>query len=154
MLCRARATHIAIEGELRYGEHRPSNIRNAQVHLSVVVLEDAQAGDLLGEVIHVDFRIARRNAKQHQQARSDLANHPLLDRDGSSRNPLYYGTHFCSGQQSGRVQAVASRSHDYSHTEAASEPADRAPGAAKRHPQELSCSPSDLTLLALCPIVN
>jgi hypothetical protein len=51
------AADVPEDSELRYGEDAAADIGDAEVHLSVVIIENTEAGDFFGEVGSVGIRI-------------------------------------------------------------------------------------------------
>ena len=62
---------VAVERELADHEHRSADVDDRAVHHAVVVVEDPQAGDLVGEPIGDADRVGVGDADEHAQAGAD-----------------------------------------------------------------------------------
>ena len=79
-MCRQRELADRQDGTADGGER--------QVHLAGLVAEDAQGGNLAGELFGPLLRVARHGTDENEKATADGAGDLGLDRDGSFRNPL------------------------------------------------------------------
>lgn len=60
----ATFTCVSVQGELRDNDRAPADFAQGAVHLTVLVLEDAQIGDLVRQVAGLVFAIGGTNANQ------------------------------------------------------------------------------------------
>jgi hypothetical protein len=67
----ASVAEVAIEGELRDGEHRSGDVRDRARELAAVVVEDAQRRDLRGEALPVFGSIVRADAEEDDETAVD-----------------------------------------------------------------------------------
>ena len=47
------AANVAIKGELRDDQDLSTNIRDCQIHLSVVIFEDSETDEFVGEIVGI-----------------------------------------------------------------------------------------------------
>ena len=91
------AADVPEESKLRDGEHAAPDIRNAEVHLARVIIENTKPGDFFGEVVGVGFGVRRRHAEEHEKSAADLAGDfvilSITHADLSAANALHHGTH-------------------------------------------------------------
>ena len=64
---------IAQEGKLTDHQHRPADVADRKVHLSLFILEDPQSGGLPGQRLSLGLGIAVGHAQEDQEAVSDPA---------------------------------------------------------------------------------
>ena len=93
---------VCEEGELRDGEDGPSDVPDAAVHLPLVVGQDPQSCNFLGQPVCFGFAISLRDADQQQEARAYGGDLLSRDRDGGF---LYALEDYAQGLQSGRRPA-------------------------------------------------
>lgn len=70
---------IAKQCELTDNQHSTIDVVQCKIHLSIVVLEDSQAGNLFRESDGVGIGIVRPDAKQYQKPSIDLADDFVFD---------------------------------------------------------------------------
>lgn len=88
---------VAEQSELRDCKDTASHVLHAAIHLAVVVFEDAESGDLLGQVRCVRVGILMRDSEQDEQTQADFATGPIVDRDFGSAYALDHRSHFVKG---------------------------------------------------------
>src|SRR5918995_3888759 len=79
---------VGEEGELRDGEDLTPDILHAQVHLSLFVVEDPQACQLLREPVRLGLPVAHGDPDEEQEAGSHLGDYLVFNRDGGALDPL------------------------------------------------------------------
>jgi hypothetical protein len=88
---------IAVQGELRDHEQRPTGIDKASVHLTRFVGEHPQVDDFVEQVISIGGGVGMRNAKQYEQAFANTAPdcpiHIQIGGNTGARNALKDGSH-------------------------------------------------------------
>src|SRR3989442_4570636 len=89
----ALASRIAIERELRNNQRRAAGFQERPIHLALLVIEDAQVCDLLGEISGLLSRVAAGHAQEHEQARGDLPRGTSLDHDAGAADALHDSSH-------------------------------------------------------------
>ena len=77
-----------VKGELADDQHVAANIGEGVVHQSVVVVEDAQSGDLAAEPLDVFGGVGVLDAEQHDEAKADFTAHLVADGDRGFARPL------------------------------------------------------------------
>ena len=77
-----------VKGELADDQHVAANIGEGVVHQSVVVVEDAQSGDLAAEPLDVFGGVSVLDAEQHDEAKADFTAHLVADGDRGFARPL------------------------------------------------------------------
>src|SRR5262249_41503782 len=85
--------HISMKGELRDHQDRAGNFGDAAVHLALLIFEDAQANDLVDQIVGVALLIGLGDTQQYQQSDTDFPNDSLIDRDICTLNTLHHSTH-------------------------------------------------------------
>jgi hypothetical protein len=78
---------VAVEGELRYREGRPADIRERPLHLARL-LEDAEAGDLGGKAFAVFGTVVRADPEENHDTGFDIDNALVADVDAGGTNAL------------------------------------------------------------------
>jgi len=92
------AADISIQGELRNHEHAAAHVLRAAVHLAVLVFEEAEARNLLGQISCVGLGVFVSHAQQNQQSQADLTAGPvvsglIIDSDFGAAHALHDGPH-------------------------------------------------------------
>jgi len=72
---------VSIEGELANHQRTILGLNNAFVHLACLIVEDTQAGYLIGEPFSLAFRIGMVDAEKKEKAGAGLAHNLIVDRD-------------------------------------------------------------------------
>jgi hypothetical protein len=108
---------VAVERELRDGEHHPADVGERPLHLAAL-LEDAETGDLRGEALAVLRSVVRADAQEDNDTGFDLGHALITDVDGGRANAL-----------NDRARLVHSNIHGLSpRTTASTSEAERWPG--------------------------
>ena len=84
---------VAQQGELGDHQHAAAGFRQGPVHLALVILEDAQVNDLVGQPVGINFGVAIGHAQQDHQPGADFAHHFAGHGDTGPADPLYDGFH-------------------------------------------------------------
>jgi len=84
---------VGDERELRDREDLTPYVPHAQVHLPVLITEDPQARDLLGEPVRLGLPVSPFDADEEQQARTYAGDLRAFDRDGGVLDALEYYAH-------------------------------------------------------------
>lgn len=84
----AAFSSICIEGELRNDNRCPTRIEDRKVHLSLIILEDAQVGDFFSKSTRGSFTIVMADPQQDDQTRTDFSHNTPFNRDFSAADPL------------------------------------------------------------------
>ncbi len=84
---------VAVEGELTHDERGSGGLSQRPVHHPVVVGEDAELPDLLGQPPGSRLIVAVGDADEHAQAGPDLADDGTVDPDSGLGDPLDEGPH-------------------------------------------------------------
>ena len=92
----AAPPHVAAEGELADHQGRPADLHHRAVHAALVVGEDPQAGQLVGQGGGVGRPVAGGRPHQHQQPAADLADRLAVDPDRSPGDSLHHCPHGAS----------------------------------------------------------
>jgi len=61
------SAYVAEQRKLRYQQHCATSLADRQIHLSFRIVENAQAGDLVGQVVGIGFGVILAYAQQYQQ---------------------------------------------------------------------------------------
>ena len=110
------AAHVTEQSELRDDKHRPAHFTHSAVHVPGFVVEDAQPGNLLSEVIGSGFRVVLPDTQEHQQASADFPDGLARDGHTGPQDTLHHGAHIwivttrkqrSRGIQSGALQGFA-----------------------------------------------
>src|SRR5579871_4689991 len=64
---------IAIQSELRDSQHSAAHVSYAEVHSAAFVFKDAQARDLLSQVVRICLGVFLPDTQQNQQSQPDFA---------------------------------------------------------------------------------
>jgi len=78
---------VAVERELRDGEHGPAYVGERPLHLAAL-LEDAEAGDLRGEAFAVLRTVVRADPNEDNDTGFDFGNALVTDVDRGRANAL------------------------------------------------------------------
>ena len=78
------------QGELRDREDRASGIRDAAVHLPLVVAHDPQTRNLRRQPVRLCLAVSLSNADEEQEARAYGGDRLSFDRDRGALDPLEY----------------------------------------------------------------
>ena len=84
---------VGVQGELAHHQRRPVGVEEGEVHLSARVLEDAQAGNAVGERHRLGVPVAAADPEEDQESRADGAHRAALDHDRGLANALEEGSH-------------------------------------------------------------
>ena len=84
----AAVTAVGVQRELRHHEERSADVVQRAVHLSGVVVEDAQPEHLAAEELGLRRRVTRRDAHQNAETVADGADHLAVDRRPALRAPV------------------------------------------------------------------
>ena len=74
-------------------QHAASGIGQTQIHLAVLILKNAEAGNVLGKVVGVGESVVVADTEQDQQSRTDVAGNLVADPYLGPRNSLHHGAH-------------------------------------------------------------
>ena len=84
---------VAVEGELADHQHLTAHGLQAQVHLVIFILENAQCQAFFGQAAAFGLGILGTDAQQDQKAPADLAHHLAVNGDGGGGNSGENCTH-------------------------------------------------------------
>ena len=84
---------VAVKRKLRHHEQLAADFDDGSVHFSVIVFEDPQVLDLLGQKVGVGVAISFADAQKDAKSGADLADSDRIDRDTRLRDSLNDGTH-------------------------------------------------------------
>ena len=79
---------VAVQGELRDGEHAAADVENRAVHLALVVGEDAQVSALFSAEAQRLVVVALTEADEQEQATADLGAELIIDADAGLADAL------------------------------------------------------------------
>ncbi len=85
------ATRVAVQRELAHAQDLA--LAQRLVHVPVAVGEDAQRAYLPGQALGGRGVVLAGDAQQHEQARSDLGDEPIVDPHGGAGDPLHERAH-------------------------------------------------------------
>ena len=88
-ICKAGAAapaRIGVECELRDGQCFSTNIEESTVHLALIVFEDAQMDNFIGQGFYLNLVIAQPNSQKYQEPTIYLADDLLIN---SNTSPGY-----------------------------------------------------------------
>src|SRR5581483_4773851 len=86
------ATDVSVERELRNHQHRALALAKVEIHLAVLIVEDAKADDLLGEVLGIGLAIALAYAEKNEQPIGDFSCHLARHRHPGTADALDNGS--------------------------------------------------------------
>ena len=90
------------KGKLAHHEHSTANSRKVEVHLTGLICENAQGGDLLGHPFCLGNSVATLHTEQHEQSGAYLTNDLAAYGDRGLGYPLDNGYHIGKqGKQGG-----------------------------------------------------
>src|SRR2546427_817009 len=89
----ASAAGVAVQRELRYGEHGAAGIEDRSVELALLIVEDTQMRDLLGQRLRVSFRVVSRHTQQHGVPVPDMGDLLAVHLHAGAHYSLHNGTH-------------------------------------------------------------
>ncbi len=89
----AASTDVPKERELRDGQDRSADVHDGEVHATRLVLEDAQTGDLVGDVFDVRGAVISAHAEVDEEPVVDASDQLVTDGDRGTSDPLYDGAH-------------------------------------------------------------
>src|SRR5437879_501184 len=89
----AASTAISKQGELADDEDTSPDIKNAEVHLALTVVERTEAKDLVGEPGRVFLGVAAGDSQQNQPAQADSPHALLIHLHRRSAHSLYDSPH-------------------------------------------------------------
>ncbi len=92
-------SHVGHERELAHHEDATTDVGHGSIHPVGVVTEDAETRQLVGERIHIPFRVRDAGPGENEQARPDRPDELTVDDHRSFTNSLDNGAHM------GRVPA-------------------------------------------------
>jgi hypothetical protein len=84
---------VRVERELRHREHAAADVPQRSVHAPGVVVEDAQAGDLVREQLGVTSVIGPTHAEEDGESGIDRAEGLAVDEDARAPDALDDGAH-------------------------------------------------------------
>ena len=84
---------VSIKRELGNHEDSAVIVDEGEIHLSIVVRENTEIDDLVGQVIGVACRIVITYGEEDCEAGFDFADDPAIDLDPGFGDSLYYGSH-------------------------------------------------------------
>jgi len=93
---KAGASALSTIGEkckLTHDEYRSANVGNRKIHLLLLVLEDPQAYDFLGQFGGFRLGIPMTDAQENQQPQADFAHHLPFYNDFGSTDTLHTSPH-------------------------------------------------------------
>ena len=84
---------VTVQRELGDDQQLTADVDHGAIHFSLIVFEDAQVLDLVGESIGVVFTVTFAYAQQDAEARTDLADDLFIDSNASLGDSLNDCTH-------------------------------------------------------------
>ena len=84
---------VAVQSELGDDQDLAPHVLQPQVHLLVLVLEDAQARQLVAQLVAFGLGVVYAHPQQNEKALSDLSVHRAVNGDGGVLHPGQYRSH-------------------------------------------------------------
>jgi len=84
---------VAVQGELGNHQHLSVRFDQGEIHEPLLVIEDAEIGDLISQECGVLFRVVFANAEKNKKPRPDGAAELIVYANGGLAYPLHYGAH-------------------------------------------------------------
>ena len=89
----AAAARITVQSELRYRKDRATHIEKRAIHLSLLIVKDAQVGDFFGHDRGGLRRVCASHGDEYGEARADFTGHASFYHNARATDPLDYRSH-------------------------------------------------------------